>query len=195
MLVSRRYILPEIADAIVGPRFERLEVEFKQMLDAFAECLRQGDCRRELPSLRCASDELDGALESIRQSEILNGSHPEAPERVFEVVEYYRATGEALEKCRRLMSELKIHRYWAIAGSRAEPTLSCTNSNSADMTIRKVRSLVLKGIRAPSMHNHLMRRHKQSVTKGWHAICLSRSAINTFRSRSKSTKRDTPKKR
>jgi hypothetical protein len=116
MLVSRRYILPEIADAIVGPRFERLEVEFKQMHDAFAECLRQGDCRRELPSLRCASDELDGALESIRQSEILNGSHPEAPERVFEVVEYYRATGEALEKCRRLMSELKIHRYWGHCG-------------------------------------------------------------------------------
>jgi hypothetical protein len=55
------------------------------MLDAFAEYLRQGDCRRELPSLRCASDELDGALESIRQSEISNGSHPEAPERVFEV--------------------------------------------------------------------------------------------------------------
>jgi hypothetical protein len=185
MLVSRRYILPEIADAIVGPRFERLEVEFKQMLDAFAECLRQGDCRRELPSLRCASDELDGALESIRQSEISNGSHPEAPERVFEVVEYYRATGEALEKCRRLMSELKIHRYWAIAGSRAESTLSLQIQTQSRT----------EGVRAPSMHNHLMSRHKQSVTKGWHAICLSRSAINTFRSRSKSTKRDTPKKR
>jgi uncharacterized membrane protein YccC len=116
MLISRRYILPEIADAIMGPRFKRLEVEFKQMLDAFAECLRQGDCRRELRSLRCASGEMDGALESIRQSEILNGSHPKAPERVFEVVDYYRATGEALEECRRLMSELKIHRYWGHCG-------------------------------------------------------------------------------
>jgi len=37
-------------------------------------------------------------------------------ERVFEVVEYSRATGEALEKCRRLMSELKIHRYWGHCG-------------------------------------------------------------------------------
>ena len=45
------------------------------------------------------------------------------------------------------------------------------------------------------MHNHMMRRHKQSVTKGWYAICFFRSTINTFKSRSKSTKRDTPKKR
>ena len=116
MLISRRYILPEIAGAIVGPRFERLEVEFKQLLDAFAECLRQGDCRRELPSLRHASGEMDGALESIRQSEILNGSHPEAPARVFELVDHYRATAEALEECRCLMGALKIHRYWGHCG-------------------------------------------------------------------------------
>ena len=55
VLVSRRHILPEVAAAILRPRFERLEVEFKQMLDAFAECLRQGDCRRELPSPNRAS--------------------------------------------------------------------------------------------------------------------------------------------
>jgi uncharacterized membrane protein YccC len=117
VLISRRHILPEIAKAIIlRPRFERLEVEFKQMLDAFAECLRQGDCRRELPSLRRASGEMDGALESIRQSAILNGSHPEAPQRVLELVEHYQATGEALEECRRLIGTLKIHRYWGHCG-------------------------------------------------------------------------------
>jgi len=116
MLISRRYILPEIAEAIVGPRFKRLQLEFKQMLDAFAECLRQGDCRRELPSLRYALGEMDGALESIRQSDILDGSNPEAPERVLELVDHYHATGEALEECRRLMGTLKIHRYWGHCG-------------------------------------------------------------------------------
>jgi uncharacterized membrane protein YccC len=116
VLISRRHILPEIAEAVLRPRFERLEVEFKQMLDAFAECLRQGDCRRELPSLRRASGEMDGALESIRQSEILNSSHPEAPERVLELVDHYHATGEALEECRRLIGTLKIHRYWGHCG-------------------------------------------------------------------------------
>jgi len=116
MLISRRYILPEIAEAIVGPRFKRLQLEFKQMLDAFAECLRQGDCRRELPSLRCALGEMDGALESIRQSDILDGSNLEAPERVLELLDHYHATGEALEECRRLMGTLKIHRYWGHCG-------------------------------------------------------------------------------
>ena len=116
VLISCKHILPEIAEAILRPRFERPEVEFKQMLDAFAECLRQGDCRRELPSLRRASGEMDGALESIRQSEILNGSHPEAPERVLELVDHYHATGEALEKCRRLIGTLKIHHYWGHCG-------------------------------------------------------------------------------
>jgi hypothetical protein len=33
---------------------ERLEIEFNQMLDAFAECFRQGDCRFQLPTVRGA---------------------------------------------------------------------------------------------------------------------------------------------
>jgi Fusaric acid resistance protein family len=116
VLVSRRHILPEIAQAILRPRFERLEVEFKQMLDAFAECLRQGDCRRELPSLRRALGEMDGTSESILRSEILKGQQLEAPVRVLELVDHYHATGEALEECRRLISTLKIDRYWGHCG-------------------------------------------------------------------------------
>jgi hypothetical protein len=109
---SRRHILPEITQGILRPRFERLEVEFKQMLDAFAECLRQRDCRRELPGLWSALGEMDEALESIRQSEILNGQPLEAPVHMLELVDHYHATGEALEECRRLIGTLKIHRYW-----------------------------------------------------------------------------------
>jgi hypothetical protein len=37
-------MLPEITEQILKPQSERLEIEFKQMLDAFAECFRQGDC-------------------------------------------------------------------------------------------------------------------------------------------------------
>jgi len=79
VLVSRKHILPEIAQAILRPRLERLEVEFKQMLDAFAKCLRQGDCRRELPSLRRALTEMDEAFESIDQGELFKGKQLEAP--------------------------------------------------------------------------------------------------------------------
>ena len=116
VLVSRRHILPEITQAILRPRFERLEMEFKQMLGAFAECLRQGDCRRELPSLRRALGEMDGALENIHQGEILKGQQLEASVHVLELVDHYHAAGEALEDCRRLIGILKIHRYWGHCG-------------------------------------------------------------------------------
>jgi uncharacterized membrane protein YccC len=115
-LVSRRHILPEITQAVLRPRFERLEVEFKQMLEAFAECLRQCDCRRELPSLRPALGEMDGALESIHQSDILKGQQLETPVHVLELADHYHATGEALEQCRRLIGTLKIQRYWGHCG-------------------------------------------------------------------------------
>ncbi|MBV9276300.1 MAG: FUSC family protein [Verrucomicrobia bacterium] len=111
-LVSRRQILPEITEAILRPQFERLEIEFKQVLDAFAECFRRGDCRRELPSVQGALAEMNQAVERIRQSRILSGQKLEAPVRVLELVNRYHATAEALEQCGRLIRTLEIQRYW-----------------------------------------------------------------------------------
>jgi uncharacterized membrane protein YccC len=111
-LVSRRHILPEITEAILRPQFERLEIEFRQVLDAFAECFRRGDCRRELPSVQGALAEMDQAVERIRQSGILTGQKLEAPVRIFELVNRYHSTAEALEKCGRLLLSLEFQRYW-----------------------------------------------------------------------------------
>jgi uncharacterized membrane protein YccC len=111
-LVSRRHILPETTEAILRPQFDRLEIEFKQVLDAFAECFRRGDCRRELPSVQGALAEMDQAVERMRQSRILSGQKLEAPVRMLELVNRYHATGEALEQCGRLVRTLQIHRYW-----------------------------------------------------------------------------------
>jgi hypothetical protein len=86
VLVSRRPILPEITKTTLRRRFGHLEVEFKQMLNSFAECIRQGDCRRKLPILRRALDEMDGALESVRQSETLKDQELEAPVHVLDLV-------------------------------------------------------------------------------------------------------------
>ena len=116
VVVSRKHILPEIAQAILRPRLERLEVHFKQMLDAFAKCLQQGDCRCELPSLRGALTEMDGAFESILQREIFKGQQLEAPVHVLELMDHYLAAGEALEECRRLIGRLQIHHYWGHCG-------------------------------------------------------------------------------
>jgi hypothetical protein len=114
-LLSRRDRLPETTEQILQilkPQSESLEIEFKQMLDAFAECFRQGDCRVQLPTVRGSLSEMDDAIQQIRDRNMLADLPLEAPLRVLELVERYHATGEALEECGRLVRTLKIQRYW-----------------------------------------------------------------------------------
>jgi multidrug efflux pump subunit AcrA (membrane-fusion protein) len=91
-LLSRRDRLPEITEQILKPQFERLEIEFKQMLDVFAECFRQGDCRLQLPTVRGALSEMDNAMQQIRDRNLLASLPFEAPLRVLDLVERYHAT-------------------------------------------------------------------------------------------------------
>jgi hypothetical protein len=70
-LLSRRDKLPEITEQTLKPQFERLEIAFKQMLDAFAECFRQGDCRVQLPTVRGALTAMDEAIQQIRDRNML----------------------------------------------------------------------------------------------------------------------------
>jgi uncharacterized membrane protein YccC len=111
-LVYRRQLLPEITAPILRPQFERLEIEFAQMLDALAECFRWGDCRREFPSLRGALAAVDQAVEKLALSRILLNESLEAPMRTLDLVDRYHATGEALEECGRLARTLELQRYW-----------------------------------------------------------------------------------
>ena len=97
-LLSGRDMLLEIAEQILKPQSERLEIEFKQMLDAFAECFRQGNCRFQLPTVRGALTEMDDAIQQIRDRNMLADLPLEAPLRVLDLVERYHATGEALEE-------------------------------------------------------------------------------------------------
>jgi hypothetical protein len=111
-LVSHRNILPEITGPILQPQFERLEIEFKQMLDAFAECFRQGDCQRQLPSVQGALAEMDQAIKQIRDSRILSDQKLEIPLQMLDLANRYQGTGEALEECGRVLRTLEIQRYW-----------------------------------------------------------------------------------
>jgi uncharacterized membrane protein YccC len=114
-LLSRRDRLPETTEQILQilkPQAERLEIEFKQMLDAFAECFRQGDCRVQLPTIRGALTEMDDAIQQIRDRNMLADLPLESPLRVLDLVERYHASGEALEECGRLVRTLEIQRYW-----------------------------------------------------------------------------------
>jgi hypothetical protein len=111
-LVSR----PDITAQMLRPQFERLEIEFKQMLDAFAECFRQGDCRRQLPTLRGALSEMDHAVQQLRERNMLTDLTLEAPFLVLDLVDRYHATAEALDECGRLLCSLQIQRYWGDYG-------------------------------------------------------------------------------
>jgi uncharacterized membrane protein YccC len=111
-LVSYRDLLPEVTESLLRPQFERLEIEFKQMLDAFTECFRHGDCGRDLPTVRGALAELDQALEQIRERRILANQTLEAPLRVLDLANRYHTIANTLEECSRMIRTLKIQRYW-----------------------------------------------------------------------------------
>jgi hypothetical protein len=115
-LPFRRDSLPSITEQILKPPFERLESEFKQMLDAFAMCFRQGNCRLQLPTVRGALSEMDNAVQQIRDRNLLAGLPFEAPLRVLDLVERYHATADALVECSRLLGTLQIQRYWGDYG-------------------------------------------------------------------------------
>jgi Fusaric acid resistance protein family len=115
-LLSRRDGLPEITGQILKPQFERLEIEFRQMLDAFAECFRQGDCGRQLPTVHGALTEMDQTVRQIRDRNMLAGLPFEAPLRLLDLVDRYHATADALDECGRLVCTLQIQRYWADYG-------------------------------------------------------------------------------
>jgi Fusaric acid resistance protein family len=115
-LVSHRSILPEIAEPVLQLQFERLEVEFKQMLDAFAGCFRQGDCRRQFPTTRGALAGMDDAVQKARESGMFAGKTTEMALRMLNLVDHYHATAAALDECGRLLRNLQIERYWGDYG-------------------------------------------------------------------------------
>jgi hypothetical protein len=111
-LLSRRDMLPEITEQMLRPPFESLEIEFKQMPDAFAECFRQGDCRVQLPTARGALTEMDHTVQQIRDRNMLADLPLEAPLRLLDLVDHYHATADALDECGQLLRTLQIQRYW-----------------------------------------------------------------------------------
>jgi p-hydroxybenzoic acid efflux pump subunit AaeB len=111
-LARRRFELPAKLEALVHPELEQLEMEFGQVTDAFADCFREGDCRREFPTVRGALDGLRVRADQIRRERILDTESLDAPIQLLEVVSRCQRIGDTLEECARLIKSLSIHRYW-----------------------------------------------------------------------------------
>jgi hypothetical protein len=111
-LISRRALMPAIAQEILQPCFAPVEVEFQQVLDAFAECFRRGDCRQEFPTVRGALRNMDHAVQEIRDQNLFGQLPPEASLRFLDIIDLYHSIAEALEETGRLIGSLRIERYW-----------------------------------------------------------------------------------
>jgi hypothetical protein len=111
-IASHRDFLPEPARPILRPKFERLDAGFAEVLDAFADCFRRGDSRREFPSLQGALSEMSRAVEQIRDSRMLAPLKLEVPLQMLDLANRYQATADTLEECSQLLRTLEIQRYW-----------------------------------------------------------------------------------
>jgi hypothetical protein len=97
---------------ILKPRFECLRLEFKQTLDAFAECFREGDCSHEFPTIRGSLKAMDRSIEKARDRNLLGDLPSAASLRLLDIVNRYHAIADALNECCRSISSLQIERYW-----------------------------------------------------------------------------------
>jgi len=111
-LVSRRNSLPEITRGTLRPGFDLLEVECGQVLDVFAECFREGVCRREFPNLRGALSGMFRTIAQIRDSGILDDRKFAVPMQVLDLASRYHASASTLEDCIRLLRTLELRSYW-----------------------------------------------------------------------------------
>jgi uncharacterized membrane protein YccC len=105
-------LLPQVTEQKMRPQFEHLDIEFMRMLDAFAECFREGDCSREFPTVAGALTEMDHVVQHIRDRNLLGNLPPEASLRVLDLVDRYHATADALVQCSEMLHALRIEHYW-----------------------------------------------------------------------------------
>jgi hypothetical protein len=111
-LMRRRFELPATLETLVHTELDQLEIEFGRMIDAFTDCFRKGDCRREFPTVRGALESLRRRADQIRREGILATESLDAPVQVLEIISRCQRIGETLEECADLIKSLSIHRYW-----------------------------------------------------------------------------------
>src|SRR5260370_29841094 len=110
-LVSRRALLREMVEPRLRLEFDCLDVEFKQVLEAFGACFRQGDGRRPLPALQGALAGLDQAVQAVRDRGPAAGRLPtEAAWGPLALGDRSHAPTAALERGGAFLGRLELQR-------------------------------------------------------------------------------------
>jgi len=110
-LLSRRHLLPKVTEELLRPRFQRIEAEFSQMLEAFLEAFRKQDFQRDFPVLDGALAEIDHTVEQIRDRGILDNHSLDAPLQMLDLVGRYHGIADGLHECAGLIRGLRMQEY------------------------------------------------------------------------------------
>ena len=111
-LTALRNDLPQAAQPLLRLPLQRLNVEFTQLLDAFAVCVRTGSAPRGLLTLDATLAEMDEAVRQIRDRRILASYPVKVPLLTLDIVGRYHAVAFALNKIRSSIIDLQLNRYW-----------------------------------------------------------------------------------
>src|SRR5262249_33635174 len=111
-LVALHSELPKPAEPFLHLPLQRLKNNLIELLDAFADCIRNDFTAGNLPTLARALRETDEAIQEIRDKKILISYPVNVPLLTLDIVARYRAVADALNKLRPLIADPQIRRYW-----------------------------------------------------------------------------------
>jgi hypothetical protein len=98
-LTSDLHVLQHPFHEALQPEVERLRVEFSAMLDAFVDCFRNGDTRRDFPVLSDSMAKLAETMRTLRESGAVAKEDLSDMFRSLEIVNRHRSIADALEEC------------------------------------------------------------------------------------------------
>jgi uncharacterized membrane protein YccC len=110
-LTSDLHVLRHPFDEPLMPELERLRAEFSAMLDAFIDCFRRGDTRRDFPVLSDSMAKLAETMRTLRESGEVAKEDLSDLFQSMEIVNRHRSITDALEECRSIIQTLQLHRY------------------------------------------------------------------------------------
>jgi p-hydroxybenzoic acid efflux pump subunit AaeB len=105
-------VLPEDIAKLTDPAIEKAREHFRMTTDALMQVFREGSTQVPIPSTRAAREGIRGALEEIRNQNLLSDKSLQAVRSYLSLVHRLDAIADDLETCREQTLALALERYW-----------------------------------------------------------------------------------